>query len=73
VAIQAVVKANSQSNGNGRNKFQGNLEYTTIAFSALTLLVWRPEGHPACNKLSDEVLTWLSVWIKVQNVSIWSS
>ena len=23
-----------------------------IAFSALTLLVWRQEGHPACKKLS---------------------
>jgi len=23
----------------------------SIAFSALTLLVWRQEGHPACKKL----------------------
>jgi len=27
-----------------------------IAFSALTLLVRRQEGHPACKKLSDGVL-----------------
>jgi len=31
------------------------------AFSALTLLVGRQEGHPACTKLSGEVLVWLSV------------
>ena len=31
------------------------------AFSALTLLAGRQEGHPACKKLSDEVLVWLSV------------
>ena len=33
---------------------------------ALTLLVGRQEGHPACKKLSGEVLAWLSVWSKVQ-------
>jgi len=27
----------------------------------LTLLVGRQEGHPACKKLSGEVLAWLSV------------
>jgi len=27
---------------------------------------WRQEGHPACKKLSGEVLVWLSVWSKVQ-------
>jgi len=36
------------------------------AFSALTLLVERQEGHPACKKLSGEVLAWLSVWSEVQ-------
>ena len=36
------------------------------AFSALTLLVAWQEGHPACKKLSGEVLAWLSVWSKVQ-------
>ena len=39
---------------------------SVCAFSALTLLVGRQEGHPACKKLSDEVLVWLSVWSKVQ-------
>jgi len=33
-----------------------------IAFSALTLLVGRPEEHPACKRLTDKVLVWLSVW-----------
>ena len=31
------------------------------AFSALTLLVWRQEGHPACKNQSSGVLAWLSV------------
>jgi len=36
------------------------------AFSALTLLVGRQEGHPACKKLSSGgVLAWLSVWSEV--------
>jgi len=42
----------------------------TFAFSALTLLVRRQEGHPACKKLSGGVLAWLSVWGKVQ-ICIW--
>jgi len=42
------------------------------AFSALTLLVGRSEGHPACKKLSGGVLAWLSVWSKVQTY-IWPS
>jgi len=36
------------------------------AFSALTLLVGRQEGHPTCKKLSGGVLAWLSVWSEVQ-------
>ena len=39
-----------------------------IIVSALTLLVGRQEGHPACKKLSSEVLAWLSVWSEVQTV-----
>jgi len=37
-----------------------------VAFSALTLLVGRQEGHPACKKLSGGVLAWLSVWSELQ-------
>jgi len=37
-----------------------------FSFRALTLLVGRLEGHPACKKLSGGVLAWLSVWSEVQ-------
>ena len=43
-----------------------------IPFSALTLLVGRQEGHPACKKLSGGLLAWLSVWSEVQTC-IWPS
>jgi len=36
-----------------------------FAFSALTLLVGRQEGHLAYKKLSGGVLAWLSVWSEV--------
>jgi len=36
-----------------------------FTFSALTLLVGRQEGHPACKKQSGGVLVWLSVWSEV--------
>ena len=42
------------------------------AFSALTPLVGRQEGHPACKKQSGGVLVWLSVWSEVQTC-IWPS
>jgi len=42
-----------------------NATVTAVAFSALTLLVGRQEGHPACKKLSGGVLVWLSVWSEV--------
>ena len=43
-----------------------------VPFSAMTLLVGRQEGHPACKKLSGGMLVWLSVWSKVQTC-IWPS
>jgi len=43
------------------------------ALSALTLLDEHQEEHPACKKLSDEVLAWLSVWSKVQMIYILST
>jgi len=50
-----------------KNTVSANLTrkfYTMVsdssAFSALTLLVGRQEGHPACKKLSGGVLAWLS-------------
>jgi len=38
----------------------------------LLLLVGRQEGHPACKKLSEGVLAWLSVWSEMQTC-IWPS
>ena len=52
-------------------RFKSSLAYT-CAFSALTLLVGRQEGHPACKKQSGGVLAWLSVWSEVQTC-IWHS
>ena len=46
--------------------------HCSIAFSALTLLVGRQEGHPACKKQSGGVLVWLSFWSEVQTC-IWPS
>jgi len=44
-----------------------------FAFSALTLLVGRQEGHPAGKKLlSGGVLAWLSVWSEMQTY-MWPS
>jgi len=43
-----------------------------VAFSALTLLVGRQEGHPACKKTEWWVLAWLSVWSEL-HTCIWPS
>ena len=43
-----------------------------FSFSALTLLVGRQEGHPACKKPSGGVLAWLSVWSELQTC-MWPS
>ena len=48
------------------------VEWLIYVFSALTLLVGRQEGHPACEKLSGGVLAWLSVWSEMQTC-IWPS
>ena len=47
-------------------KLAGNYGTCDTAFSALTQLVGRQEGHPACKKQSAGVLAWFSVWSKVQ-------
>ena len=52
--------------------FLRNWAVKNSAFSALTLLVGRQEGHPACKKLSCGLLAWLSVWSEVQTC-IWPS
>ena len=50
----------------------GSCIYWHSAFSALTQLVGRQEGHPACKKLSGGLLAWLSIWSEVQTC-IWPS
>ena len=47
-------------------RFSFDCLHVLFAFSALTLLVGRQEGHPACKKLSGGVLAWLSVWSEMQ-------
>jgi len=54
-----------------RSYFIGRV-LASCAFRALTLLVGRQVGHPACKKLSGGVLAWLSVWSEVQSC-IWPS
>ena len=54
------------------NNFFTNIFVSLVAFSALTLLVGRQEGHPACKKLSGGLLAWLSVWSEMQTC-IWPS
>jgi len=54
------------------NRDSNYLKIARRPFSALTLLVERQEGHPACKKLRGEVLAWLSVWSEVQTC-IWPS
>jgi len=49
------------------------LVFSAFAYSALTLLVGRQDGHPACKKLSGGVLASLSVWSEMQVVCIWPS
>ena len=54
------------------SNFFSRLHIMHCAFNALTLLVGRQEGHPACKQLSGGVLAWLSVWSEVQTF-IWPS
>ena len=56
----------------GQSLLYNPLYTVHFSFTALTLLVGRQEGHPACKKLSGGVLAWLSVWSEVQT-SIWPS
>ena len=63
------ITTNRSVNFNWQSLWQKELSCIladAYAFSALTLLVGRQEGHPACRKLSGGVLAWLSVWSEVQ-------
>jgi len=52
------VKKHAQRNASADTLYISSV----VAFNALTLLVGRQEGHPACKKTSGWVLAWLSVW-----------
>jgi len=48
--------------------------YNTLDLQCtVTMLSGHQEEYPACKKLGDEVLAWLSVWSEVQVICIWSS
>jgi len=70
-ASAAAAEANVYCSVKASFKFAVIGTIGLVAFSALTLLVGRQEGHPAC-KNSGAVLAWLSVWSEVQTC-IWSS
>jgi len=55
----------TELSGSIANMFLLTYSLLLCAFSALTLLVVRQEGHAACRKLSGGVLAWLSVWSEV--------
>ena len=68
-AVINARKLRSENAAKDRSRHRQHLHDTSTvsdafsanAFSALTLLVGRQEGHPACKKLSGGVLAWLSV------------
>ena len=70
--LQDALISDNYYDANGSADIYHTVPVLYVAFSALTLLVWRQEGHPACKKLSSEVLAWLSVWSEVQTC-IWPS
>jgi len=65
VLCYAVTAGYSRVKNSETSKEFIDLHCTDFAFSALTLLVGRQEGHPACKKLSGGVLAWLSVCSEV--------
>jgi len=44
------------------------VSFSAVAFSALTLLIGHQGEHPACKKVSGEVLVWLPVWNEAQMI-----
>ena len=69
---EVAVQVENQPINRSISLFADNFDRVTAAFSALTLLVGRQEGHLVCKKLSGGVLAWLSVWNEVQTC-IWPS
>jgi len=69
---EVAVQVENQPINRSISLFADNFDRVTAAFSALTLLVGRQEGHLVCKKLSGGMLAWLSVWNEVQTC-IWPS
>jgi len=65
-SLQTDNHTNTQFLQSGCTSSAKALEAFYRVVYALTLLVGRQEGHPACKKLSGGVLAWLSVWSEVQ-------
>ena len=70
--ILTHILQSSQATGYPSQHYSVPSQARILAFGALTLLVGRQEGHPACKKLSGGVLAWLSVWSNVQT-GVWPS
>ena len=64
--VASFQMLNPQCQSTNRICFMYCCLYCCCAYSALTLLVGRQAGHPACKKQSGGVLAWLSVWSEVQ-------
>ena len=73
IGFTFVVPAHPGFPGKEAVKWLCSCSFMSHAFSVVTLLVGHQEEHPACKKLSDEVLVWLSAWSEVQIVCMWSS
>jgi len=73
VQMALIISISRGCSGNNMNKITiFSSAKLQVSFCALTLLVGRQEGHPACKKQSGGVLAWLSVWGEVQSC-IWPS
>ena len=70
---QLISKLHGHAGEISKVRYRHTCDSGRYAFSALTLLVGRREGHPACKKqLSGGVPVLLSVWSEVQTC-IWPS
>jgi len=69
---QTTAFADTHADTNTYDEIWLSTKLKFYPFSALTLLLGRQEGHPACKKLSGGLLAWLSVWSEVQTC-IWPS
>jgi len=72
ITSNLLKQKNANFNSSADDFVLFSINQLRLAFSALTLLVGRQEGHPACKELSGGMLAWLFVWSEVQTC-IWPS